>query len=349
MTRDDRMPHGHRSKEATGAVRITSARRSVEAARPSDVIFPKRRSLRAEEVVVHPRLEDVLEALWRRWGPRLARVFRLVVALWPLLVAAGGGWLTVRVGRSWLAERERQSRNEALQIRAERVVGELLDEIGHGVEVWAVKVGEMPGFAAVYYEPRERAIVFSGRERWSDLDLMVVGGHECVHAIFHQAGLSRYGQGLDAELLEETTATVLGAHIAGRVAARKGRCGECITRQVVAGFRAECSPTELAPQGWLARQVWRGRLSRIGHDKVHVILNHFGSPALVDEIERLCEQHPDPWDAAHAVARRFGFDSPLGPRVPKEFGRGAGWKGRRRRDPGMFIVERDDGNGPVGP
>ncbi|MEE4271569.1 MAG: hypothetical protein V2I67_07845 [Thermoanaerobaculales bacterium] len=40
-------------------------------------------------------------------------------------------------------------------------------------------------------------------------------------------------------------------------------------------------------------------------DQMRSIAIHHGSVQMVDAIDRICREHPDPWDAAHVIAERF--------------------------------------------
>ncbi len=56
---------------------------------------------------------------------------------------------------------------------------------------------------------------------------------------------------------------------------------------------------------------------KINHKLAYVIALHHGPPEMVDAIDQICRDNPDPWVAAHLVAERFiePIDEPVVPRA----------------------------------
>ncbi|NOZ94116.1 MAG: hypothetical protein GXP47_05150 [Acidobacteria bacterium] len=304
--RDGQFGHDHNPAEGLGAVRLSSARRSVEAARPSDVIFPKRKSLRAEDVVAHPWIGDILRRWWTWWETRLGAMLWFLKRWWvvvaALLVTVG----LVHFGRAQLEARREADRIAAIRRRAERDVHDLLAIVGHGIRVSSVRVVPLPPYVGGSYETEVQVVSFNSTVGWPEPELLYVAGHECVHALFYQAGLSRYGNGIESQVLEESTAVVLGAHLAGRVYSRRGHDGAWLTKEIVTSFRSMCSrDNPSSPGARIMREFLQGRFREVDPGEVEMVVSHFGNEHLVTALDTICRQHRDPWDAAHEVFRRF--------------------------------------------
>ena len=46
-------------------------------------------------------------------------------------------------------------------------------------------------------------------------------------------------------------------------------------------------------------------VDNINYEVAHSIATHYGPPALVDAIDKICLEQPDPWEVAHVVAERY--------------------------------------------
>jgi len=252
----------------------------------------------------------------RRPEWRIARFTRRHpgVALW-LLVFALVGLPAAQQGLSkaeWFAPEPAETGREILDdpVLLEEfstAVNDALIEIGHSVRVDRVLVAKM-GFAYAAYD-RSGQTIFVNSELGSDKqDLQHLAAHECVHALFTQAGLDKYAY-LDPDhalRVEETTASVLGAYIAGGVVTRRGGDGASVTVEIVKKYREDCDPKK---PGSFHRQFRRMQdtmnIDRYPPWRVKSLEVHYWSPRMVDEIDAICQAHPDPWDAANAVAKRY--------------------------------------------
>ena len=71
-------------------------------------------------------------------------------------------------------------------------------------------------------------------------------------------------------------------------------------------FRNDCDLS--APGGW-RRRIWfyatRFEPERSSPDLIYAAAIHHGPVEMVDEMDRICREHSDPWEAAHAIADRF--------------------------------------------
>ena len=195
-----------------------------------------------------------------------------------------------------------------LRVRAAEAVSETLAVIRHGIGIGSVEAKPLLEGVGGYYHHRGKAITLNSDYSFSQTELLDTVAHECVHAIYHQAGLwpqpdhpRQYG------LLNETAAYVLGAHVAGRVWSRRGFNGEVLTARLVNEHREACDPTLSHSVHWLIAESYGpdGR-SLLTTEKELGFSGHFGSPAVVDEMDRICRLHFEPVDAARAIAERFG-------------------------------------------
>jgi hypothetical protein len=159
------------------------------------------------------------------------------------------------------------------------------------------------------YVWREKKVVFNSAFEFTEDELLAISGHECVHAIFDQADLHRYPQECDpwtCFLIEETSAYVIGADIAGRVRERRGGDGAALTQSLLVQYRRMCDVYD--PQS-IHQLLWR-YLTQNGEDSVELeaqlsISIHFPSASLVDEVAAICRSSHDPHAAAEAIAGRF--------------------------------------------
>jgi len=195
-----------------------------------------------------------------------------------------------------------------VQRMARRAVASSLGVVGHGVRVSGVRVWPTQPYAEAQYWLGEDRIEFSPGLLFTADEMLHTSAHETVHAIFDQANLNPYSSDptWDSRLLvEEVTASVLGSHIAGRVRTRQGVDGQSLTRRLVAEYRSRCTWSDSG----MRRMVWR-YATRIGVDKInsevaYSIATHYGPPEMVDAIDQICRENPEPWDAAHVVTERY--------------------------------------------
>ncbi len=84
---------------------------------------------------------------------------------------------------------------------------------------------------AACYTYSDSAVTFNSQHEFFEFELMDSAAHESVHAIIHQNGLRPYSTTHDDffAMVDETAASVLGAHIAGEVWSRSGRDGSILT------------------------------------------------------------------------------------------------------------------------
>lgn len=202
----------------------------------------------------------------------------------------------------------RPSEQEAwLRDRAEDAVHRVLRAIGHNVTIDEVNVRSLEPMVTARYRSRDRRIEISSDQLFSKDELLETMGHECVHAIFDQSGLNYGGsRGTRAFrlLINETSAYVLGAHIAGIVRTREGGNGRALTEKLVRAYRASCDPTNPdSMHQFIAAS--HGTDRELDPDRELQISFHFGSPELVDQIDVICREHPDPWDAAFTIAKTY--------------------------------------------
>ena len=194
-----------------------------------------------------------------------------------------------------------------LKARAAEAVVKTLATIGHGIQIHTVEAKPLEDGVEGYYRPWEKAIAVNSNIVFSETGLLDLVGHECVHAIFHQAGLwppsahpGQYG------LLNEAAAYVLGAHIAGRVWSRRGFDGEALTDRLVNDYREACDPSlPTSVHQRIAAAYGPNGHSWIPPERELSLTGHFGSPTTADEMDRICRINYDPLDAARAIAERF--------------------------------------------
>ena len=195
-----------------------------------------------------------------------------------------------------------------LRARAAEAVSETLATIGHGIKIHRVEAKPLAEGTLGHYRWWEKAIAVNSDYTFSESGLLDVAAHECVHAVFYQAGLwpspthpRQYG------LLKESAAYVLGAHIAGRVWSRRGFDGEALANRLVNGHREACDPTLPDSVHWrIAESYGPDGRSWLTPKEELSLSGHFGSPKIVDEMDRICRLNSEPLDAARAIAERFG-------------------------------------------
>jgi hypothetical protein len=159
------------------------------------------------------------------------------------------------------------------------------------------------------YVWKKKKVVFNSAFEFTEDELLDSAGHECVHAIFDQASLDWYPQEYDGwtcYLIQETSAYVIGADIAGRVRERRGGDGAALRDALIGEYRRMCDVYD--PQS-IHQLLWR-YLTHFGEDSVELeaqlsISVHFPSASLVDEVATICRSSRDPYAAARAVAGRY--------------------------------------------
>jgi len=163
-----------------------------------------------------------------------------------------------------------------------------------------------PNVAACYWNGYRR-IDISSEICFSNDELLSTVSHECVHAIFDQAQLRTCAPDLGImyrQLIEETAAYVLGAHIAGHVRSRMGGNGRALTEKLVREYRSSCDPMD--PESMHQKIAARyGTDEEYAPDVELSISIHFGSPGLIDEIDAMCRKNPEPVEAARAIAATY--------------------------------------------
>ena len=206
------------------------------------------------------------------------------------------------------AEFHPTSQDRVVERMAKEAVRRSLQVVGHGATVSSTSVRPMEWIAIAKYSRWDDSIRFAAG-RFFDADQMLhTAAHESVHAIFDQANLNPYSSSPVWEsrlLVEETTAEVLGAHIAGRVRTRSGGDGDSFTRTLIAEYRRRCSSSPQGVRSWLRRFVDHVGVDKINYDAVNLIAIHYGPVEMVDAIDQICIENPDPWVAAHVVAERY--------------------------------------------
>jgi hypothetical protein len=195
-----------------------------------------------------------------------------------------------------------------LQKRGERAVRASVAEIGLSrLVVPTVRAQPDRDWIAGSFSPWNGTIAFNSKHEFSDAYLLSVAAHESVHALFDQHGLRpNTGRHADFNLLvEETTAEVLGAYIAGDAWSRDGGDGLALTAQLLEDHRRACSPTY--PNSVYNKYLAPGRNSSEAYDQErwHSALVHYGPLQLVNAIDETCRWKTNRVAAARAIARRF--------------------------------------------
>lgn len=196
-----------------------------------------------------------------------------------------------------------------VEIRAKDAVDRALRVIGRDLWIGQVLARPQEGRTLGSFRPTGRVITFNSEAIISVSEFELIAAHECVHAIFDHARLDAdYGSRdwASCMLVEETTAYVLGAHIAGTSRTRQGGNGKALTSRLIELYREQCDWSSPKCE---RRQLWEQAVAK-GYESIDPwdafsIEIHFGSVELVDAIDRICRENPDPWVAAHAVAEKY--------------------------------------------
>jgi len=196
-----------------------------------------------------------------------------------------------------------------VQLRAQDAVSRVLRVIGHDVSVNRVHARPGGDFVLATYWARHSQITFNSEAIVSQAEFELIAAHECVHAIFDRAGLDADYSSKDwarCQLVEETTAYVLGAHIAGMVRTRQGGDGEALRSKLIEMYREAC---DWSSPKCRRRELWEKAIKEgeesIDQREAFAIEIHFGSVELINAIDQICRENPDPWKAAHVVAERY--------------------------------------------
>lgn len=188
-----------------------------------------------------------------------------------------------------------------LRRSARGAVRSVLSEIGNGLTVRSVEVMKLDDSA--YYHTREDKVIFSSRVAWNEDTLLGAAGHEATHVLWARL---RPRKELDVgyeNLINEMTAYVLGAHLAGRVRTREGGNGDALRARLIDDYRLACDDSHPKSARNLAAGKWvfmRGDLADPD------FYQHWGSVQMVDEIDAICSRHPrNAVTAAQAIADRY--------------------------------------------
>jgi hypothetical protein len=214
-----------------------------------------------------------------------------------------------------------------MRLRGTDAVQAALAEIGPGIPEPRIQAVPTDPIIAGWYNGTTHTVAFTTNRELSDFELVEIAAHESVHAIFAQEGLvpsSKTHQDF-FRVVNETTAFVLGAYIAGDVVSKQGGDGRSFSSFLVQWHRNACDPD--LPDSTYNYYLAPGRPGSADFDRHEwwVMLTHYGPTQLVDAVDLICCQNPDPTDAVKAVARRF-MRTDLAPRdrpIYEEFQRTA--------------------------
>ncbi len=193
--------------------------------------------------------------------------------------------------------------------RAKASVDRMLRVIGGDLSIGRVIARPQGETVLGSYLPGKAEIMFNSEVIMSRSEFELIAAHECVHAIFDREGLdSDYGtrDRAGCMLVEETTAYVLGAHIAGAARTRQGGDGDALTSRLIQRHRDAC---DWSSPECRRRKLWDQAVAE-GYESIDPwyafqIEIHFGPVELVDAIDQICRDNPDPRVAARVVADRY--------------------------------------------
>lgn len=144
--------------------------------------------------------------------------------------------------------------------------------------------------------------------------LVLAAAHECVHAMFDEAQLTPTEASASHRTVEETTASVLGALLAGHVLARRGIDEQAFVAAELDKLLNHSIPHGWRPDGSHLRVYFQGAAALSPEDRfLHTV--YFPPQSLVEEVVRLCRENRDPWVAIRTVARRYDLASKAGPQL----------------------------------
>jgi len=284
--------------------------RTNSTAREQKAMLPRRRSIKAEDIDLEPPdIEDLLAAAWAKHRPRLTAGWAWVRQSKTLLMAVAV-LICSAVVLSGVHHRRAQEiagearRTETLRL-AERALKDVRSVMDRKVGISKIEILPMQNAAAAY-RPGWAFIQVNSDIDWTYEELLAAVGHECVHGIFDQSDLSGYRVSLQHQIIEESTAEILGVHLAGQVLTAKGRDGVTFTKNHVAKYRALCTRDSPGSAGRRYLQyLTRHGISNIDPQLVRLIMNHYGNERLVDEIDVMCKETHDPWEVARRVSDRY--------------------------------------------
>ena len=104
-------------------------------------------------------------------------------------------------------------------------------------------------------------------------------------------------------LVHETAASVMGAHIAGAVRTRRGGDGRELTDRLLKDYRIACD--NFRTRDFIDRVVALSdsKSVELGEKKILFLPGgYFGTRRLIDSVDTICREHPDPYDAARIIA-----------------------------------------------
>jgi hypothetical protein len=194
-----------------------------------------------------------------------------------------------------------------LTARATMDIKDLLAVIGHGVTVSSVEAREFDkGYAAAYFWDRRVAV--DARFEFAEETLLYVMGHECAHAMFRQGGFLAEDLSIERyqHHVHEVAADVVGAHLAGRVVSRRGGDGLSLTNNLVEESRIKSRFYAIGPFAIKKhiRTEWDGNV-RTSLGGVNWTARRYGAEPLINEIDRICRDHEDLWEAVRAIANEL--------------------------------------------
>jgi hypothetical protein len=200
---------------------------------------------------------------------------------------------------------------DANEVRARQTVASVLNTIKPRVRIDNVEVLETgPGIAAMYYWPTRTITIDPGVLEYStEEEFLALVSHEVVHAMFFEMDWGDAGESANWRSFivpHETAAEVLGAHIAGMVWIRMGNNGRSLTNRLIHYHRELCdtsSPKSYYQQ--FARQRAEFGLHAVNEEWEWMVFEHVTSTDMVDDINRICEENPDPWDAVRAIGEKY--------------------------------------------
>ena len=187
----------------------------------------------------------------RRPEWRVARWMRRhpVAIVWCLLISITGALIWSEKVLNDFEIEEPFDWDMRLAARATMDIKDLLAVIGHGVTVSSVTSREYDnGYVAAYFWDRRVAV--DARYEFAEETLLFVMGHECAHAMFRQGGFLIENASIERyqHHVHEVAADVLGAHLAGRVVARRRGNGLAFTDNLLEETRIVGRRVPLGPR-----------------------------------------------------------------------------------------------------
>jgi len=200
--------------------------------------------------------------------------------------------------------KESVERDMRLEARAVRDIEEILDVIGHGVAIRNVSARWFDErWVAAYW--RDRKITIKAELMFTDDQMLYVMAHECVHALFLQRDLLEESPPIleYQKFVHETAASVIGAHIAGTVRTRRGGDGRALTERLLVRYRLVCDnfiPLDVIRDSVASADSVDSSPGR--PKRAFRAGGYFGTRELIDVIDHICRQNPDPYEAAQVIA-----------------------------------------------